>query len=76
MVGLPGAISARRPDVESISNDVVRGNGARLADATRLLDIGALRLVFHEIAPLVEAQRALDLVLARHVRGKIVLKLV
>jgi isopentenyldiphosphate isomerase len=36
----------------------------------------ALRLVIHEIVPFDEAQRALDLVLARHVRGKVVLTIV
>jgi NADPH:quinone reductase-like Zn-dependent oxidoreductase len=61
--------------VEIISDYVVRGNGARLAEVTRLLDIGALRLVIQEIVPFSEAQRAPDLVLARHVRGKVMLKI-
>jgi NADPH:quinone reductase-like Zn-dependent oxidoreductase len=76
MVDLPGAISVQRPGVEIISDYVVRGNGARLADLTHRFDIGTLRLVIHEIVPFDEAQRALDLVLARHVRGKVVLKFV
>lgn len=53
---------------------MVRGDGARLADLTRRFDRGDLRLIVHEIVPFDEAQRALDLVLARHVRGKVVLK--
>jgi NADPH:quinone reductase-like Zn-dependent oxidoreductase len=76
MVDLPGAVSVQRPGVEIISDYVVRGNRARLADVTRRFDIGALRLVIHEIVPFDEAQRALDLVLTRHVRGKVVLKIV
>jgi NADPH:quinone reductase-like Zn-dependent oxidoreductase len=74
MVDLPGAVSVQRPGVEIISDYVVRGDGARLSDLTRRFDRGALRLVIHEIVPFAEAQRALDLVLTRHVRGKVVLK--
>jgi NADPH:quinone reductase-like Zn-dependent oxidoreductase len=76
MVDLPGAVSVQRPGVEIISDYVVRGNGARLADVTRLFDAGRLRLVIQKVYPFNEAQRALDLVLARHVRGKVVLKIV
>jgi NADPH:quinone reductase-like Zn-dependent oxidoreductase len=75
MVDLPGAVSVQRAGVEIISDYVVRGNGARLADLTRRFDSGALRLVIHEVVPFDEAQRALDLVLARHGRGKVVLKI-
>lgn len=76
MVDLPGAVSVQRPGMRIISDYVVRGNGARLADLTRWLDSGALRLVIHELVPFDEAQRALDLVLAHHVRGKLVLNIV
>lgn len=76
MVDLPGAVSVRRPGVEIISDYVVRGNGARLADISQRFDRGELRLTVHEVVPFEEAQRALDLVLARHVRGKVVLKIV
>jgi NADPH:quinone reductase-like Zn-dependent oxidoreductase len=76
MVDLPGAVSVQRQGVEIISDYVVRGNGARLAEVTRLFDRRALRLVIHETVPFDQAQRALDLVLARHVRGKVVLKIV
>jgi NADPH:quinone reductase-like Zn-dependent oxidoreductase len=74
MVDLPGAVSVQRAGVDIVSDYVVRGNGARLAEVTRLLDTGALRLVVQEIVPFDEAQRALDLALADHVRGKVVLK--
>ncbi|VTU13730.1 NADP-dependent oxidoreductase [Variovorax sp. RA8] len=76
MVDLPGAVSVQRPGAEIISDYVVRGSRARLADLTQRFDTGALRLVVHEIVPFDEAQRALDLVLGRHVRGKVVLKIV
>jgi NADPH:quinone reductase-like Zn-dependent oxidoreductase len=76
MVDLPGAVSVQRPGVDIISDYVVRGNGARLAELTRLFDVGRLRLVIQKVYPFNEAQRALDLVLARHVRGKVVLKIV
>lgn len=76
MVDLPGAVSVQRPGVHIISDYVVRGSGARLADLTRLFDRRALRLVIQKIVPFEQAQRALDLVLARHVRGKVVLKIV
>jgi NADPH:quinone reductase-like Zn-dependent oxidoreductase len=76
MVDLPGAVSVQRPGVDIISDYVVRGNGARLADVTRLFDAGRLRLVIQKVHPFNEAQRALDLVLTRHVRGKVVLKIV
>jgi NADPH:quinone reductase-like Zn-dependent oxidoreductase len=75
MVDLPGAVSVQRADVHIISDYVVRGNGARLAEVARLFDAGALRLVVQEIVPFDEAQRALDLVLAHHVRGKVVLQI-
>jgi NADPH:quinone reductase-like Zn-dependent oxidoreductase len=75
MVDLPGAVSVHRPGVEIISDYVVRGNRARLADVTRLFDTAALRLVIHEIVPFDQAQRALDLVLTHHVRGKVVLRI-
>lgn len=73
MVDLPGAVSVQRPGVEIISDYVVRGDRARLSELTQRFDRGALRLVIHETVPFEEARRALDLVLTRHVRGKVVL---
>lgn len=75
MVDLPGAVSVQRPGVDIMSDYIVHGNHARLADVTRRFDSGALRLAIQEVVPFDEAQRALDLVLARHVRGKVVLKI-
>ena len=56
MDDLPGAVSVQRPGVDIMSDYIVHGDHARLA----------------EVVPFDEAQRALDLVLARHVRGKVV----
>jgi NADPH:quinone reductase-like Zn-dependent oxidoreductase len=75
MVDLPGAISVQRPMVQIISDYVVRGDGARLAKLTRLFDDGALKLTVHAVVPFAEAQDALDMVLAKHVRGKVVLQI-
>jgi NADPH:quinone reductase-like Zn-dependent oxidoreductase len=75
MVDLPGAISVERPGVTIVSDYVVRGDGERLAKLTRLFDDGALHLAIHEIVPFAEAPQALTMVLTRHVRGKVVLKI-
>ena len=75
MVDLPGAVSVQRPGVDIMSDYIVRGDRARLADVARRFDSGALRLAIQEVVPFDEAQRALDLVLARHLRGKVVLKI-
>lgn len=76
MVDLPGAVSVERPRVEIISDYVVRGDGARLAQVTRMFDDGVLQLAIHDIVPFAEAQDALDMVLTGHVRGKVVLEIV
>lgn len=75
MVDLPGAVSVQRLGVEIISDYIVRGDGGRLGAVTRLFDDGALRLAVHETVPFDEAQRALDMALTRHVRGKVILKI-
>jgi NADPH:quinone reductase-like Zn-dependent oxidoreductase len=75
MVDLPGAVTAKRPGVEIIADYVVRGNGARLAQLTRLFDDGGLQLAIHDIVPFAEAPDALEMVLTKHVRGKVVLQI-
>jgi NADPH:quinone reductase-like Zn-dependent oxidoreductase len=76
MVDLPGSVSAERPRVEIISDYVVRGNGARLAQLAKLFDDGGLQLAIHDTLPFTEAQDALAEVLTKHARGKVVLKIV
>jgi NADPH:quinone reductase-like Zn-dependent oxidoreductase len=75
MVDLPGAVSVTRPGVEIISDYVVRGDGERLAQLTRLVDDGNLELAIHAIEPFAKAPDALRMVLAKHIRGKVVLKI-
>jgi NADPH:quinone reductase-like Zn-dependent oxidoreductase len=75
MVDLPGSVTVDRPRVEIISDYVVRGNGARLAQLASLFDDSGLQLAIHDIVPFADAQDALDMVLTRHVRGKVVLQL-
>jgi NADPH:quinone reductase-like Zn-dependent oxidoreductase len=75
MVDLPGAVSAERPGVAIVSDYVVRGNGARLAQLARLFDDGGLQLAIHDTVPFAEAPDALELVLNKHVRGKVVLQI-
>jgi NADPH:quinone reductase-like Zn-dependent oxidoreductase len=75
MVDLPRETTAERPGVGIIRDYVVRGDGGRLGAVTRLFDDGALQLAIHETVPFAEAEDALAMVLTRHVRGKVVLKI-
>lgn len=75
MVDLPGSVTVDRPAVRIISDHVVRGNGARLAELARLFDDGALQVALHDLVPFADAQDALDEVLTGHVRGKVVLRI-
>jgi NADPH:quinone reductase-like Zn-dependent oxidoreductase len=75
MVDLAGSVSIDRPAVEIISDHVVRGNGARLAELARLFDDGALQVAIHDIVRFADAQDALDEVLTGHVRGKVVIRI-
>jgi NADPH:quinone reductase-like Zn-dependent oxidoreductase len=75
MVDLCRSVSASRPSVEIDSGYIARGNGARLGQLARLFDDGALQVALHDIVPFADAQDALDMVLTRHVRGKVVLRI-
>jgi NADPH:quinone reductase-like Zn-dependent oxidoreductase len=75
LVDLPGKVTVERPGVAIISDYIVRGNGARLAQLTRLFDDGGLQLAIHDIVPFAEAEDALAMALTRHVRGKVVLQI-
>jgi NADPH:quinone reductase-like Zn-dependent oxidoreductase len=76
LVDLPGSITVDRPGVEIISDYVVRGNGARLAELAKLFDDGGLQLAIHDTVAFTDAPDALDMVLTKHVRGKVVLEIV
>jgi NADPH:quinone reductase-like Zn-dependent oxidoreductase len=75
MVDLPGAITARRPDVRIDTDYVVRGDGARLELVSDLIDAGTLRVEVIEEIPFERAPDALEKVLSKHVVGKIALKI-
>jgi NADPH:quinone reductase-like Zn-dependent oxidoreductase len=76
LVDLPGSITVDRPGVEIISDYVVRGNGARLAELAKLFDDGGLQLAIHDTVAFADAPDALDMVLTKHVRGKVVLEII
>jgi NADPH:quinone reductase-like Zn-dependent oxidoreductase len=73
MVDLPRTVSVDRPGVEIIADYVVRADGARLAQLSRLFDDSGLQLAIHDMVPFLEAEDALEMVLTHHVRGKVVL---
>jgi NADPH2:quinone reductase len=73
VVDLPGAITSSRPGVRVISDYVVRGDGARLAQVSTLVDQG-LRVEVQPPIAFERAPQALELVLGKHVRGKLVVE--
>jgi NADPH:quinone reductase-like Zn-dependent oxidoreductase len=75
MVDLPGTVTVKRPDVEVVSDYVVRGDGDRLGIVTRMIDGGVLQLVVQDIFQFNHAPDALDMVLNKHVRGKVALEI-
>jgi hypothetical protein len=75
MVDLPGMVSVERPGVEVITDYVVRGDGVRLRLLAQMIDNGLLQLAIHDFVPFVRAPEALDMVLTKHVRGKVVLEI-
>jgi NADPH2:quinone reductase len=74
VVDLPGAITGSHVGVRLIADYVVRGDGVRLAKVSTLVDQG-LRLEVQPPIAFELAPRALDLVLGKHVRGKVVLEI-
>jgi NADPH:quinone reductase-like Zn-dependent oxidoreductase len=71
VVDLPGAITLTRPDVRIINDYVVKGDGTRLKEISRLIDTAVLQVDICKIYPFREAQAALQKVLTKHVRGKV-----
>jgi NADPH:quinone reductase-like Zn-dependent oxidoreductase len=51
----------------------VRGDGVRLQMITRMIDGGSLRLHIHDTVEFERAPVALDMVLTKHVHGKVAL---
>jgi NADPH:quinone reductase-like Zn-dependent oxidoreductase len=73
VVDLPGAITGSRPGVRLVSDYVVRGDGARLAQVSALIGQG-VRLQVQPPIAFERAPQALELVLGKHVVGKLVLE--
>lgn len=73
MVDLPGTITVDRPSVRVDTDYVVRADAARLTQLARMFDEGRLKLTVHRTIPFERAQDALEIVLHKHVCGKIVL---
>jgi len=75
LVDLPGEITAAKAGVRVDTSYVVQANGARLARLATLLD-EFLRVEFDEVFDFEHAPQALPRVLAKHVRGKLELRMV
>ena len=75
MVDLTGSATAGRPGVRVIRDYVVRADGDRLASIARMIDDGHLRVEVQQVFPFDRAPAALELVQAKHVRGKLVLEI-
>lgn len=75
MVDLPGSVSVMRSGVRVDTEYVVRADADRLTRLARMIDDGRLTVEIQDIIPFERAADALEVVLARHVRGKVVLKI-
>jgi NADPH2:quinone reductase len=75
MVDLAGSVSLRRSGVRIHTDYVVRADADRLTRLTRMIDDGQLRVEIQDVIPFERAPEALEVIQAKHVRGKIVLKI-
>jgi NADPH:quinone reductase-like Zn-dependent oxidoreductase len=75
MVDLPGELSDIPPDVEVITDYVVRADGDRLARLAIMIDYGELKVHVDAVYSFENAPKALARVLEKHVRGTIALAL-
>lgn len=69
MIDLPGAVSSVPPDVQVVSDYVVRADAGRLTRIARMIDDGVLKLHVEEIYSYERAPEALARVLQKQVRG-------
>jgi NADPH2:quinone reductase len=76
IVDLPRAISVKRTGVEIDSDFMVHGDGTRLRLLSRMIDDLPIRVEIHDIVPFERAQEALDMVLGKHVRGRVALGII
>lgn len=75
MVDLTGSASRERPGVLVETDYVVRADSARLARIARLIDDRQLAVEVQEVIPFEDAPRALAVIQAKHVRGKLVIEI-
>lgn len=75
MVDLPGTVSVARPGVQIDTDYVVGADAGRLGRLARMIDDGHLKVEIQDVVPFDKAPDALEMVLAKHVRGKIVIKI-
>jgi NADPH:quinone reductase-like Zn-dependent oxidoreductase len=73
IVDLPGTITVDRPSVRIDTDYVVRADAARLTRLASMFDEGRLKLTVRRTFPFEHGKDALETVLHKHVRGKIVL---
>jgi NADPH:quinone reductase-like Zn-dependent oxidoreductase len=72
-LGFAGADDAQKLGV-TVSATQVRSNGAQLAELSRLLDDGVIRVVVDSTFPLADARGAHERAARGHIQGKIVLQ--
>jgi NADPH:quinone reductase-like Zn-dependent oxidoreductase len=68
-------VTIERPLVEVISDYVVRADAARLKIIAGMIDDGRLQLKIHDTVEFAHAPVALDMVLTKHVHGKVALEI-
>jgi NADPH2:quinone reductase len=73
MVDLTGSASVVRPGVKVDIEYLVRADADRLAQLARMIEDRRLTVEIQEVFPFERAQEALEVVEAKHVRGKLVL---
>src|SRR5712671_442252 len=75
MVDLPGELTDVPPDIEVISDYVVRADGDRLGRLATMMDYGELKIHVDAVYSFDAAPKALARVLEKHVRGTLALAL-
>jgi NADPH:quinone reductase-like Zn-dependent oxidoreductase len=74
-LGFTGGAEAEKLGV-TVSSTQVRSSGPQLAELSRLLDVGTIRVIIDSTYPLAEARKAHERAAGGHIRGKIVLTVV
>jgi NADPH:quinone reductase-like Zn-dependent oxidoreductase len=73
MIDLTGSASLKRDEVRVDTDYVVKADAPRLARIAHMIDDGDLDVEIQEVVPFDKVRRALQLIEAKHVRGKLVL---